>query len=74
MLPFDLTVKAPDYHALAKFINKLENSKEVYVVDAIDISPLDSDSGLKVNLTVSSIIMDEIKIESAKNEKKTLRD
>jgi len=66
IVPFDLTVTAPNYHALAKFISKLENSKDVYFVDSGDIIETGSGDGLKANMVVSSIIMDELKLENTK--------
>lgn len=69
ILPFDLSVTARDYNSLARFINKIENSKDVYFVDSSSIAPSGSGQGLKVDLVVSSIILENVKIENVKNGK-----
>lgn len=69
LLPFDLSVTARDYNALARFVNKIENSKDVYFVDSSSITPSGSGQGLKVDLVVSSIILENVKIENVKNGK-----
>lgn len=38
--PFDLSISAPDYHSIGKFISKLENHPDIYTVDRISIRPL----------------------------------
>ena len=58
VLPFDLEATAPNYHALAKFINKIENSRDVFFVDSSNIASAGKEDNLKVNLTVSSIIFE----------------
>ncbi|MFH0855034.1 MAG: type 4a pilus biogenesis protein PilO [Candidatus Omnitrophota bacterium] len=55
---FDVSLSAPHYDDLAKFINMLETSGSVYMVDSLDIdnkSSLDS-SELTVSLRISSVI------------------
>jgi len=38
-LTFDLSVSAVDYHALGKFISKIESNKEIYIVESMEIKP-----------------------------------
>lgn len=54
-LPFDLIVSSADYHALGKFISRIEDYQDVYMVENIDISPDRQKKELSVNLTISSI-------------------
>lgn len=54
-MPFDLTVTAPDYHAIGNFISRLESYQDVYIVEAIGIRADAQSKGLTVNLTVSSV-------------------
>ncbi|MCM8781144.1 MAG: type 4a pilus biogenesis protein PilO [Candidatus Omnitrophica bacterium] len=38
--PFDLVIETNSYHALAKFINKVENHPDVYIIESADIKPV----------------------------------
>lgn len=35
--PFDLSIAAPDYHAIGAFISKLESHSDIYIIDAINM-------------------------------------
>jgi len=54
---FDVSINAPSYDALAKFISGIESSDNVYTVDNIIISPqTDADKkGLTANVKISSV-------------------
>jgi len=52
---FDLSVQADTYHTLGKFVSKVENYGDVYMVDSVDIRRETQGEGLIVNLKVSSI-------------------
>jgi Tfp pilus assembly protein PilO len=54
-LPFGLVISADDYHAIGKFISKLESYQEVYIIEAASIR-LDNQSGeFMVSLRVSAL-------------------
>jgi Tfp pilus assembly protein PilO len=55
-VPFDLIVTASSYHALGRFINTIENSQDVYMIDSVNIISSDSEKKLTATMTVSSII------------------
>lgn len=48
--PFNLTVESPDYHSLARFIAKIENSTDIYIIENISISKV-KEAGKKSPLT-----------------------
>ena len=50
--PFDLVLSAPSFHALGKFISKIESYKEVYMVDILDIRSYPQIKDLSVNATI----------------------
>ncbi|MCX5711017.1 MAG: type 4a pilus biogenesis protein PilO [Candidatus Omnitrophica bacterium] len=52
---FDLSVQAETYHALGRFVSKIENYSNVYTVDSVEIRSDTQAGGLVVNLKVSSI-------------------
>lgn len=59
---FLISVRARDYHALGAFVNKLENYKDLYLVEDMNINPSNPDvSGsnddrqLNVNLRISTV-------------------
>jgi Tfp pilus assembly protein PilO len=60
---FDLEIAASDYHNLGKFINKIENSSDVYLVEALNIKAIPGQSGegpadrLSAELRLSTILM-----------------
>jgi Tfp pilus assembly protein PilO len=59
--PFHLVLSTPDYHALGKFINKIESNPDVYLVESVEIksrilSGPTKDSELKKELDVSLIV------------------
>lgn len=57
--PFILTIHADSYHAIGKFISKIEGYSDVYIVEAINIRPLGETAArankLVVNLTLNII-------------------
>ena len=54
-LPFGLVVSADNYHAIGKFISKLEGYRDVYIIDSASIK-LDSQSKeFTVNLRLSAL-------------------
>jgi len=53
---FIITLNSPSYHALSDFISKIENHKDIYLVNEISINSPESNSGAKgapVDLGVS---------------------
>lgn len=54
---FEVSVSAPGYDALARFINTIETYNNVYMVDSLDIGSQAEahKSGLTVNLRISSV-------------------
>jgi Tfp pilus assembly protein PilO len=56
--PFVMTVSTPTYHALGKFISALENSKDVYIFDSVDISTSENEANkLTATMTLSTIAL-----------------
>ncbi|MFH1413844.1 MAG: type 4a pilus biogenesis protein PilO [Candidatus Omnitrophota bacterium] len=55
-LPFDLALRAPDYHALGTFIAKLESHSNVFIIENIDIKIITPQNNLEVRLKVDYII------------------
>ena len=56
-IAFDLVLSSPGFHPLGRFISKIESYKEVYMVDSLDIKPVQSQvktNDLTVTITVSS--------------------
>ncbi len=53
--PFNLTLIASDYHALSKFISKVETYQDLYSVDSIDMRTVAQTKELSVNLRICSI-------------------
>lgn len=53
--PLDLAVTSANYHALGKFISKLESNKDIYKVEALEIKPVGENQELSANLVVTSI-------------------
>lgn len=56
-VPLDLSVSAPGYHALAKFISRVENLKDVYIVDSLSANFNEQGKQLIVNLRVSTVVI-----------------
>lgn len=56
-MPFELSVNAPDYHSLGKFISKIENQQDVYMIDSLSINANNQLKELNVSLKVSAIIL-----------------
>lgn len=59
---FLISVNSPNYHALGKFISQIENNKDIYLIEELDIvSAVSSHQqegtsrGLNVNLKISMI-------------------
>lgn len=55
VLPFYLTLSTPDYHSLARFVSRLENLDNVYIVNSAEINREEQRGPLSVQLTVSNI-------------------
>ena len=53
--PFDLVLSVPSFHALGKFIGRIESDKDVYMVDNLEIRSQKETKELDVNLTISQI-------------------
>jgi len=57
---FNLRVTAKNYHDLAKFISKIENYSQVFIIGQADINTNDSEGkGVKANLRLSNIAYPE---------------
>ena len=56
---FTLTVNAPSYDSLGRFINALESYENVYIVESMEISNQagNAKKGLAANLRLSSVVM-----------------
>jgi len=54
--PFNLALIAPSYHALGKFISRIESLKDVYSIDSLEMKPDIEAKELNVNLAMSSIV------------------
>lgn len=54
---FEVTLNSPSFDALAKFINTLESSSNVYIIDGMQVKPVDKfeKNGLKADLRISSV-------------------
>ena len=53
--PFNLVINLPGFHTLGKFIAELESSKDIYIVDYIEIKGNDDNKGLSVLLKISAV-------------------
>jgi len=53
--PFEISLGINNYHDLGKFISKMENSNEVYIIETITAKRESEGKGLSVNLKLSSI-------------------
>ncbi len=53
--PFNLVLNTSKYHALGKFISKVEGYRDVYVIDSLEMRFEPTKEELTVNLKVSSI-------------------
>ncbi|MFH1413692.1 MAG: type 4a pilus biogenesis protein PilO [Candidatus Omnitrophota bacterium] len=56
-LPFNLTLKAPDYHSLGRFVSKLESHSDIFVVENTQISSGYNQESLGINLKVSYVVL-----------------
>lgn len=54
-VPFNLALAAPNYHTIGKFVSEIENSQDVYMVEAVNIGFKGEAKELSVDLTVSYI-------------------
>ncbi len=59
---FEITIDAPDYHALGNFVSQVESYQDIYFVDEVGINPVvfgqdakGTGSDLKVNLKISTV-------------------
>lgn len=54
--PFSLALKSSSYHAVGKFMSRLESSGDVfYVIDTLRMVPASEGDGLDVNLKLTSV-------------------
>jgi hypothetical protein len=53
--PFELSITALDYHVLGKFLSRLENSRDFYTVEAMDVT--EGEGPITVRLTVSTVLI-----------------
>lgn len=53
---FDLTISADDYHAIGRFVSRLESFKDIYFVDDAQIASRNQENGYSVTLKVSYIV------------------
>lgn len=55
---FEVTVNALSYDGLAKFISNIESFSNVYIIDGIQVRPVDKleKKGLRADLRISSVI------------------
>ena len=56
-LPFNLRLKASDYHSLGRFVSKLESHSDIFVVENAQISSGYNQESLKINLKVSYVVL-----------------
>ncbi len=54
-IPFSLEMSADNYHALGKFISKMESSPDIYTVEDINIKTQGQGDKLSVSLKVNKI-------------------
>lgn len=59
---FSLSVTAKDYHTIGKFIGRLENSTDIYIIDNVDMGILpkageDRGDKVSVDLMLSTILL-----------------
>lgn len=54
-IPFDLSLTAPDYHALAEFISMVESAEDVYVVKEVKTGSSKGAESLGVTLKIDKI-------------------
>ncbi|MDD5432934.1 MAG: type 4a pilus biogenesis protein PilO [Candidatus Omnitrophica bacterium] len=65
--PFDVVINALDYHAVGRFVSSIESSKDVYLVDNVNIrNEGQRTKGLVANLKVTSVAL----AEQGQNEEK----
>lgn len=55
IFPFDLTIKTPGFHALGEFISGLENYKDIYIIDDLQITDDEQNNALSVFLKISAV-------------------
>lgn len=53
--PFFLSISAPGYHAIAKFISKVENYKDVFVIESFQVVTATQNKPIAATLTLSSV-------------------
>jgi len=56
---YDVNVTCPTYHALGKFVSRLESYQDTYIVDSVSISYQDQTKEIIANLKVSTIAVME---------------
>jgi len=60
--PFELTIKAKNYHAIGKFIGQIENNPDIFIIDSLTIglqsqaSDKDQEGYLSATVRISTII------------------
>lgn len=58
-IPFDLMIIAPNYHALGKFISKVESYNDIYIVDLVSLKFEEETEELSVGLMISSVVFSD---------------
>lgn len=56
-ISFELSLNAPNYHSLGKFISRIENQQDVYMIDSLSIRANNELKGLNVSLKVNTIAL-----------------
>lgn len=55
-VPFELSITAPGYREVGRFISSVENNESIYMVDSMSVDTERQSGELRVNLRVSAII------------------
>ena len=53
--PYDVSLTAPDYNSLGKFMSKLETYSDVFIVELVNITPQGQKGQLNAVLKINSI-------------------
>ncbi|HTZ10929.1 MAG TPA: type 4a pilus biogenesis protein PilO [Candidatus Margulisiibacteriota bacterium] len=54
-LPFDLVISAKSYHAVGKFISKLESSEDFFIIESVSLKIESSGKQLTANIRISNL-------------------
>ncbi|MDP2923164.1 MAG: type 4a pilus biogenesis protein PilO [Candidatus Omnitrophota bacterium] len=55
-LSFDAVISAPGYHALGRFMSRVESWQGIYVIEAVEIKSQTETGALTVNLRLSNLV------------------